>query len=264
MGTIMNDDKYLKPPGTDYVTLNHPNGRNSSVEVAITKDHRFVFYFWFKWQKEANQKSLQSSKMPPALISIDWHRDLYEPSNQEEQDLKNLKLDSYKKIALFCWDKLHHRNDGHILSAAYLNFIGDIYVLCKQNGFDSEIFIDRYENEHTIKCFNSRQDLYDELLKSSHDEIYFDIDLDYFTESTEPSGGGADLTLMEEKDILSLLDTDSDFMKWIFARMKGMTIATEPKWCSGLSNSNKIYNILDTALFYPQLFSKEAAWKHLK
>ncbi len=69
---------------------------------------------------------------------------------------------------------------------------------------------------------------------------------------------------MDEKDILSLLDANSDLMKWIFERMKGMTIATEPKWCGGLSNSNKIYNILDTALFHPQLFSKRAVWKHLK
>ncbi len=48
---------------------------------------------------------------------------------------------------------------------------------------------------------------------------------------------------MDDQDILSLLDIDSEFMQWIFKRMKGMTIATEPKWCGGLINSNKIYKI---------------------
>jgi hypothetical protein len=68
---------------------------------------------------------------------------------------------------------------------------------------------------------------------------------------------------MDDKDILSLLDINSDFMKWIFERMEGMTIATEPKWCGGLRNSNKLYNLVDNTLFDFQLFSKQAKWKHL-
>ncbi len=254
----MNDDKYLKPPGTDFAILKQSNGENSSIEVAITKDHRFAFCFWFKWWKKKNQK------VQPTLISIDWHRDLYEPCDSEKEDLKKLNLNSYREVALFSWEKLHSNNDGHVLSAAYLNFIGDIYVLCKQKGFKNETFMDRYDNKHDIKCFHSKDDLYEELLKNHYDEIYFDVDLDYFTESSEPSGGGNDLKVVDEVEILSILDSNTDFMKWVYARMKGMTIATEPKYCGGLSNSNKIYNILDTALFGPQLFSKQSEWKHLK
>jgi hypothetical protein len=69
---------------------------------------------------------------------------------------------------------------------------------------------------------------------------------------------------MEDNDILSLLDINSEFMQWIFQRMEGMTIATEPEWCGGLINSNKIYKVVDNALFDFQLFSKNTKWKHLK
>ncbi len=254
---VHNDDKYLTPPGTDFAILEQPIGQNSNIEVAITKDHRFAFYYWFKWWKK-------NQKVKPALITIDWHRDLFEPSDPEKEELQKLDLDSYREVALFSWDKLHTNNDGHVLSAAYLGFISDIYVLCKQKGFDNEEFIDKYGAEHNIKCFYSKDLLYEELQKNNHSKIYFDIDLDYFTESNELSGAGDDVKIMDKADIVSILDPNTDFMKWIFERMSGMTIATEPKYCGGLLNSNKIYDILDTTLFDPQLFSQQAEWKHLK
>jgi hypothetical protein len=260
----MNDNKYLKLPNADYAIIEHPNGQNDAIEIGLVKDHRFVFYFWFKWWKETTRKLENKIAQAPSLITIDWHRDLCAPCEVEKQDLTNLNLDSYKEVALFSWDKLNQLNDGHILAAAYLNLIGDIYVLCKQEGTEDENFIDHWGNEHKIKCFDSKEDLLDELLQNDINEIYFDIDLDYFTESDDPCGGGEDLTLMEDEDIISLLDINSAFMKWIFNRMEGMTIATEPKWCGGLVNSNKIYKLIDDTLFNFQLFSKNAKWKHLR
>ena len=257
------NDKYIRPPGTYYDILAHPKDIDKAIEVAVIQDHRFAFYFWFKWWKETDRNLSQKNQTPPALITIDWHRDLGAPCNEEREDLKNLDLDNYEKSALFCWNKLHSHNDGHILSAAYLNLIGDIYVLCKQDGDDDGKFIDRWENEHNVMCFNSSESLYEQLVKNDIGEIYFDIDLDYFTESKDSCGGGEDLTLTDEEDIMSLLDSDSNFMKWIFERMSGMTIATEPEFCGGMSNSNKIYSVVDRALFSPQLFSKNTKWKHL-
>ena len=130
-------------------------------------------------------------------------------------------------------------------------------------GTEDENFIDHWGNEHKIRCFDSKENLLNELLQNNINEIYFDIDLDYFTESNDSCGGGEDLVLMDDQDILSLLNIDSEFMQWIFKRMEGMTIATEPKWCGGLINSNKIYKILDNTLFNNQLFSKKEKWKHL-
>ena len=83
------------------------------------------------------------------------------------------------------------------------------------------------------------------------------------TESNNINGGGEDLIIMNNKKILSLLDIHSNLIKLILKRTEGMTIATEPKWCGGLINSNKIYSLLDETFFVNQLFSKNTKWKHL-
>lgn len=261
----MRDDEYLKLPNADYEIMSHPNGTDNTIEIGLVKDHRFAFYFWFKWWKKTTRKLKENVKKAPSLVTIDWHRDLFSPSESEQEDLMNLNLNSYKEVALFSWDKLNQLNDGHILSAAYLNLIGDIYVLCKQEGDDDseESIIDHWGNEHKIICCKSIEELFRELSQYSIDKIYFDIDLDYFTESNDPCGGGENVRLMSDSEITSILDIDSEFMKWIFQKMEGMTIATEPDFCGGVSNSNKIYNLVDSSLFNNYLFSKNAIWKHL-
>ena len=260
----MNDNKYLKLPNSGHAIIEHPNGTNKAIEIGLVQDHRFVFYFWFKWWKRTSRKLDKSNEKAPSLITIDWHRDLCAPCDIEKKDLASLNLDSYKEVALFSWDKLNPLNDGHILSATYLNLIGDIYVLCKQDGFEEENFTDLWGNEHKIVCFDKKEDLYQALLKSNINEVFFDIDLDYFTESNDTCGGGEDLTLMEDKEITSLLDPRSNLIEWVLKRTEGMTIATEPKWCGGFSNSNRIYNLLDNTLFINNLFSKNTKWKHLQ
>jgi len=259
----MDNNEYLNLPNADYAIIEHPNGTNNAIEVGLVQDHRFVFYFWFKWWKKTSRKLNETKNKAPSLVTIDWHRDLCAPCKTEKQDLDNLNLNSYKEVALFSWDKLNPLNDGHILSAAYLNIIGDIYVLCKQDGFEEESFVDRWGNEHKIVCFEKKEELYQELIENNILEVYFDIDLDYFTESDDTCGGGEDLVLMDDDEIISLLDTRSSLIKWILKRTEGMTIATEPKCCGGLSNSNKIYSLLDNTLFDNHLFSKHAKWKHL-
>lgn len=259
----MDDHKYLRLPNADNAIIQHPNGTDNAIEIGLVKDHRFVFYFWFKWWKKTTRQLDNPLLKAPDLISIDWHRDLCAPCEIEQHDLINLNLDSYKEVALFSWDKLNPLNDGHILSAAYLNLIGDIYVLCKQDDYDDETFIDHWGNEHKVLCFESKEDLFNEISNKNIKEVYFDIDLDYFTESNDSCGGGEDLELVEDNNILSLIAIDSELMQWIFQRMEGMTIATEPEFCGGLRNSNHIYELIDNTLFDFQLFSENTKWKHL-
>lgn len=257
----MSDNEYIDPPGASYDTIAHPSGRNEAIEIALMRDHRFAFYYWFKWWKKINWE-LSNDKAPP-LISIDWHRDLCAPCGSEKHELQQINLGSYKETALFCWDKLNPLNDGHILSAAYLNLIGDIYVLCKQdNGEKEPTFKDQWNNEHFVKCFDSSEELYKELSSLENEKVYFDIDLDYFVESNDPCGGG--IVELKCDDITALLHPNSDLMEWLFQRMEGMTIATEPEFCGGLSNSNKIFNTLDVTLFNSSLFGKSVTWTHLK
>ena len=259
----MKDNKYLKPPGSAYSIIAHPSGKNEAIEVAIMREHRFAFYYWFKWSSLKGQKISKNSK-PPALISIDWHRDLCQPCDSEKTDLKNLNLESYKDVAIFSWFNLNPLNDGHILAAAYLNLIGDIFVLCKQDREIEPDFIDCYGNTHTVKCFSTSDELYDAISKTNYTAIFFDIDLDYFTESNDPCGGGKELTVVTESEVSILLSSDQKLMKWLFERMEGMTIATEPEFCGGLSNSNIIYNTVDATLFNSTLFShSNSSWSHL-
>jgi len=97
---------------------------------------------------------------------------------------------------------------------------------------------------------------------SNNDNIYFDIDLDYFTESDLSSGGGNEVALRLD-DIVNIISPTTELMQYLFQRMEGMTIATEPKWCGGIRNSNQIFEVLDETLFDHQLLSKNTKWKHL-
>ena len=229
------------------------------MEVALMKEHRFAFYFWFKWRKR------KKSNMSAALVSLDWHQDLCEPCDAEKKELQALGLDSYIKAARFCWEGLNPLNDGHVLAAAYLNLVGNVYVLCKQEIHeDSFLFQDVHGNLHAVFCFDDPLALYSALAASNEHQIYFDIDLDYFTESPDPCGGGTCVTVVNSSVIASLLSPHSQLMLWCFRRMKGMTIATEPKFCGGVRNSNIIFDHLDRALFDAPLLSMEVGWKHLR
>jgi len=148
----MKDNKYLSLPNSDKTIINHPSGVNKAIEVSVFQDHRFAFYYWFKWWKNTNRK-LSTSEKAPSLVSIDWHRDLCAPCDLEKEDLESLNLDSYKEVSFFSWDKLNPLNDGHILAAAHLNLIGDIFVLCKQDkGLIEPEFIDMFGNSHKVIC----------------------------------------------------------------------------------------------------------------
>jgi hypothetical protein len=252
------DDQYINPPGTDYSIIASPNGTNNAMEVALMKEHRFAFYYWFKWAK------IKGFDEPPSLVSIDWHQDLCAPCEIEKEELNNLDLQSFLKVARYSWEGLNPLNDGHILSAAYLNLVGNVYVLCKQYIHEpvSE-FNDKYGNTHIVYCFSDKSDLVAALEMSNEGSIYLDIDLDYFTESTDPCGGGESLTIMSKTQIESVIDPTSDLMEWCFRRMQGMTIATEPKFCGGLKNSNFIFDSIDSKLFSSPLIGSKVEWSHL-
>lgn len=95
-----------------------------------------------------------------------------------------------------------------------------------------------------------------------YDSAIFDIDLDYFTESPDPCGGGDQLQLVGQDEIQASLDPTSSFMSWILPRMTGMTIATEPEFYGGLMNSNQLFNVVCGTLFDPPLLGHRAGWRH--
>jgi len=256
---MIEHDEYLLPPGCKSSIFVHPSGVDEAVEVALFQDHRFAFFFWSIWTREFGLED-----NPPALVSLDWHEDLAAPGGKELDELRALDRSDRRAISLFCWEKLNPLNDGHILAAAYLNLIGDIYVVRKQVPGDGHSFEDSNGQSHSIRCFETTEGLMAELKETKVERVFFDIDLDYFTESPNLCGGGEGVTLVSDDSVRTTLDPASELLSWVFERFAGMTIATEPEFCGGLINSNHLVSLLSESLFNSQLLADGATWKHLE
>ncbi|MES2382154.1 MAG: UPF0489 family protein [Bacteroidota bacterium] len=253
---------YIVPPGSDKQILSHPTLENEVVELAIFQEHRYAFFYWLKWTRK------QKTTHPPCLVSLDWHQDLCVPSDTEKQWLSELDQSSDGEVAIFSWTKLAGNNDGHILCAAYLNLIGNIYVLCRQGAFDNdwedEKLTDIKGNIHHIKKFRTYEALEKHLLTTTEKQVFFDIDLDFFTINNPYNGKGSKFTYVTKEQIINMLSTDTLLIKWIFARLAGFTIATEPKHCGGLSKSNKLLDIINKIYFKSDIFNEDCDWRHNK
>jgi len=234
-------------PGTYSDSFQIPN--HECIEVAVFHEHRFAFSFWSKWLKNFNYEDIKGIR--PALITLDHHSDLCPPDLPGLDHLNINDFSSFEKesdIALFSWAKLNSLNDSHILSAAYLNLISDIYVICDETNIDptDTSFIDKFGLHHSIECFPSIDNF---LANKSNnpEQIYFDIDLDFFTKTCNDNDN--DIELIPDKDIINNLNPNSELMKFILPRTHGITIALEPSHCGGLRNSHHLYKIVEQSLF---------------
>ncbi|CAI8733726.1 hypothetical protein [Chryseobacterium sp. IT-36CA2] len=270
------NDKNVKPPGSITQLLSHPYYQDwKSIEISIFNDHRYAFFFWNCW----TQKLIEDDRInySPSLVSLDWHQDLVYPTTSEKEMLKELDLNNNKDVALYCWANLSHINDTHIMAAAYLNIIGDIYIHCRQGSseaaWNDEQFIDRYGNIHTVKKFKKYDDLKTCLLNSDENNVYFDIDLDFFTikNPLQMGSGSSEYTYLSEETIREMLKIDNPLIEWIFQRLQGITIAVEPEHTGGLLNAHKFLKLINNIWFKPSLFTsypgkwkKETQWRHLK
>ncbi len=249
-------------PGSYCQTIFHPRYyRLTQVDIAIVQQHRFAFYYWLKWAKEAPYKKFITQERPPTLISLDWHRD--NRTIQSSEDLEKLNQDDFHDVALFTWFRLNPLNDGHIESAAYLNAIKDIYAVVKQGDQDStESFNDKFGNPHNFHINKNVDDVIEKLTQSDIEAVYLDIDLDYFIESDDTCGDKVK-EIASHEDIFSLLNPSSTLMEWILPRFSGMTIATEPKWCGGLIHSNYFLDGINGTLFDSSLLTPNCYWTHM-
>ena len=249
---------FLAPMGAYESILENPFTKDA-IEVAVFHEHRIAFYYWALWTtgiKYGEPRILP----PPTLVSFDWHEDTAVPDEIEQQELQKLNLEIPSEIAFFSWAMLNPLNDGHILSAAYLNLIADIFLVRKQENSGDLPFIDMFGNTHKIYSFDNIKDMYDSLKKDIDvDKIYLDIDLDYFTESPDSCGGGTELTLVPPDEITATLSPQSELMQFILPRLSGMTIAIEPEFCGGYSNAVSIYQTLEKTMFNGQLLSQNNA-----
>ena len=259
MNLIFRNKHYVTAPGSMSDTVCHPGGRDESVEVAVFQSHRYAFFFWAQWTRK------RPAGPPPCLVSIDWHQDLCYPGPHEKEWLNGLNLQDVQEVAAFSWASLSSNNDDHILAAAYLNLIGDVYVLCRQrSNWPDEQLIDKFDQVHTIRKFKTAEDLQQALTASSEEAVYLDVDLDYFAikEGYKRKMKASDY--MPKPEIQALFDAQQPLMSWVYQRLSGFTIATEPEYCGGLAKSNELLDTMTSILFKPGLFEKNCGWKHLR
>lgn len=243
----------LMPPGTYLEVLEHPSGDSSeSVEMAIFKEHRFAFYFWNRW---TNKLTGQSA---PTLITVDWHRDLAPPSGNEKRALEHLDLSNEDKVSEFIWSELNTHNDSHLLSAGYLNIIGDIILLKNYGDPSEDEYRDSFGNRHCIREFKRYKNFENAVIADKSKQVYLDLDLDFFIKGKVYSHQTEEVTPYSRDEIAGIINPESLLFKHLFRKLEGITIATEPRYCGGILKS---HSILEGVL--QQLLTDEMKWKHL-
>lgn len=265
---------YVSPPGCLSEILSHPYfGERESVQLALFFEHRYAFFLWNKWTRRLRIK--KDIHNPPCLITLDWHQDLYYPSDLEKEWLDKLDLSNNRDVSLHTWANLPPLNDGQIMAAAYLNLIGNIYVHCRQGKnsrkWKDDIFEDKYGNQHLVKKFKKYSELEEHILNSDETNVYFDIDIDFFTIMNPYCGVGKSFTYLADSTIKKMLQKERPLIDWIFQRLCGFTIAIEPEHSGGLLKANYYLDFINKLYFKPPLFSnfgsdfeKGTDWKHLK
>lgn len=245
------------PPGAHAEGVAHPSGdAEREIELAIFKDHRYSFFYWLKWTRQLRQTEPEAT---PTLVTIDWHRDLAPPSDDEREKLSNLGRHNLQDVREFTINGLDAHNDGHILSAAWLNLIGDIILLKNYGRDQQDSWGDCEGSEHQILEFNDFETFSSELLQRDGQHLYLDIDLDYFIHNKVAPYQRTDVEMYEDEKIRSVIDPENELFQHLFKRLEGITLAKEPRYCGGLRNSN---HILDVIL--NQLFTQQMEWKHLQ
>lgn len=243
-----------KPPNTIEHILGHPTGEDKAVELALFNEHRFSFYFWAKW--------IQKLDEVPELITFDWHQDLAYPSDEDKTELANINLNDLAEISFYSWARLNPLNDNHILSAAYLDLINNIWVVCKQdNGFEEREIIDLNGKKHKIKLFKSIEELYEIISLKKINNVFFDIDIDFFTIENSTSNDKEFYSYIRTKEIKKLFSIKSNLIKWILKRIEGLTIALEPEHTGGSIKSIKLFSIIKKLWFVNSSNSHNLSWK---
>lgn len=264
---------FKPPPGCESTFVDHPNPhfRNTrSVEVGFVMEHRFAFCYWLKWKRKL-RRSRHTGQMtnddvfaPPDLVTWDWHDDCGGPVDVIEKQLLNLDQDNDQEIALYAWAGLTPINDGHIYPAAWLNAIGNVYIIQKQRRDcrrENRIAADRYGNEHHVFFFRSLKNFARTFERTNTGAgVIWDIDLDYFTQGRTVADQCCTPPLSGD-EIRAMLSPDTAWMSPILRDLKGITIALEPQYTGGMSVSLELYRHWESALFTAPLGGKRCRWR---
>lgn len=256
--------------------------RDRAIEVAVIHHHRLAFYYWLRWTTHDWTCSLPTEDLGPDLVTVDWHDDVggdcdcvvdelstlverLEVDNVEDsvclEDAVRRRRTTENNVAAYSFLGLRSLNDGHIFPAQYLNAIGNVYVLYKQDGKQTRKMVDQFGQSHNIVYCTNTRDLIKKLGQRAPRSTYFDLDVDYFFHEGEERVHRAEV-MMHENEIRSLLDLQSGLLSHIAPRpLRGMTIALEPTYCGGLTGCFRAMSIISETLFDGSLLGDEVDWR---
>lgn len=247
------------PPGTYLEVVPHPGEPNRTIEKAIIMEHRFAFFFWMKWRNALRDEGLLEND-PPMLITIDWHRDLAPPPDDQKASLEQLDQSNLSDVSNYVWAQFEQTNDGHILCAAWLDLVGDVILLKNSAGQMQDAFEDMNGKKHAIYEFEDYDRFGKFLLDRDDRHIFLDIDLDYFIHGKGTRDGyhSDDFRRYSDEEIAGVIDRNNRMFQHILPKIDGLNIALEPSFCGGISNSCAIMEVVNN-----QLFDEENSWRHL-
>lgn len=242
-----------------------------SVEIGFVVEHRFAFAYWINCKQNLIY-NLRTRKMtpdkkfqPPDLVSWDWHDDSGADADCDPKELEQLDQRNESEVALYCWTSLPSNNDGQMLPAIWLNAIGNVYIVQKQRDEEecidfSREYEDRYGRPHQIRYFRTHEEMAASFEETNTGNgVIWDLDMDFFV--TEEGGGKDFAPLVSKRSISSMLSYKKPWMQLILQNLKAITIALEPSYTGGLSQSLELYQAWEKALFDSSTFSTDCHWK---
>lgn len=242
------DPSGCTPPGTYSETIPHPGIADRNIEKAIIMEHRFAFFFWMKWRSRLQDEGL-ITQSGPTLISIDWHRDLAPTPEKLKESLLKLDPSNLSEVSNYVWARFDQTNDGHIGCATWLNIVGDVILLENSGGERQDIFVDHEGNDHTVYEFQEFSRFQEFILRRNDPHIFFDIDLDYFIHGKGSQQYSENFDRYSTGEIKEIIDLQHPLFNHILPTIEGMTIALEPGYCGGITNSCKIMEVVHSQLF---------------
>ena len=249
------------PPGALHEFIPDPAGAtDKSLELGLVQEHRFAFCFWIDWYEKQTRRGVQ---IAPHLVTIDFHDDTGVEGDNDRDVLKQLNLSDPKEVALFAWCGLRPSNDGHIRPAQLLGRIQDVLVLLKDKHEDDladEQFTDLAGLRHTMSYFLSVEDLLRRLPDDGR-PVLLDIDLDYLTAGdVETVRTAASISILPRSTLSELLGLSRPLMQALSPRLAGITIALEPRYTGGISNSLTLLDWLCGEWFTGQIGATNLDW----
>jgi hypothetical protein len=259
-------EKCLDPPGGCSTGLPHPTRQREGVPVGMVIEHRFAFYYWLTHKEEkrydarAKRWVADHEFVAPDLVTLDWHNDIGGDCDVIESELLRLDQRNQAEIGFFCWAGLRLINDGHIYPAMWLNAIGDVYAIIKQDirGRNDYAVKDRYGREHRVRCFHKPSLLVDARKRRGHSDrpLIWDIDLDYFIKANRWWSPP-----LSDEAIVELLNPAQEWVRHILSNLDAVTIALEPEYTGGLGASLHLLRQWEKVFLSDPLFSKDADWR---